>query len=67
MSPPSKARRLSFFVFAGSVIDVLLDRRYGLFTRPAKARFSCTISKMRVRQALGHSGVGIIIIIRTNI
>ena len=62
MPPPSKARRPSFFVFEGSVTEVLLDRRYGFFTRPARARFSCTINKMRVRQALGHSGVGIIII-----
>jgi hypothetical protein len=39
-----------------------LDRRYGFFTRPARARFSCTVRKLRVRQALRHSGVGIIII-----
>jgi hypothetical protein len=38
-----------------------LDRRYGFFTRPARARFSCTVRKLRVRQALGHNGVGIII------
>jgi hypothetical protein len=41
-----------------------LDRRYGFFTRPARARFSCTVRKLRVRQALGHSGVGIIIYLR---
>jgi hypothetical protein len=41
---------------------VFLDRRYGFFTRPARARFSCTVRKLRVRQALGHNGGGIIII-----
>jgi hypothetical protein len=40
-----------------------LDRRYGFFTRPATARFSCTVKRLKVRRALGHSGVGIIIYI----
>jgi hypothetical protein len=39
-----------------------LDRRYGFFIRPATARFSCTVKRLKVRRALGHSGVGIIII-----
>jgi hypothetical protein len=40
-----------------------LDRRYGFFIRPATARFSCTVKRLKVRRALGHSGVGIIIYI----
>jgi hypothetical protein len=58
------ARRPSLFVFAGSVTDRFLDFRYGFFIRPARVRFSCIVNKwLKVRHALGHSGVGIIIII----
>jgi hypothetical protein len=32
----------------------------GFFIRPATARFSCTVKRLKVRRALGHSGVGIL-------
>ena len=51
-----------YFVSAGSANDVSLI--IGMGFHPALwARFSCTVNSLKVRHALGHSGVGIIIIL----
>ena len=49
-------RRLIYQCFS------LITGNYRFFIRLAKARFSCTVNSLKVRHALGHSGVGIIIL-----
>ena len=43
-------------------LEFFLDHWYRFFIRLARARFSCTVNSLKVRHALGHSGVGIITI-----